>query len=120
MSTVCLEFNKEDPRPSMKYEIKPAADYIKDPAIFEIIRMVANDEITQQIAQAAAWHRTDGLSWDFLVHHNRKELSNGYFERFFSPQEIRWAMQVVPVADQRAATRRVTSGEDSRDWRSDR
>ncbi|MGI9518546.1 MAG: hypothetical protein ACR2NP_15935, partial [Pirellulaceae bacterium] len=65
ISTICLEFNRPDPRPSMKYEIKPIRDYIQDEAIIEMIRMVANDEISQPVAQAAAWHRTDDLSWEF-------------------------------------------------------
>ncbi|MGI9519343.1 MAG: hypothetical protein ACR2NP_19990, partial [Pirellulaceae bacterium] len=93
-------------------------DYIQDEAIIEMIRMVANDEISQPVAQAAAWHRTDDLSWEFLSTHNRRELSNGYFERFFAPEHLHWAQQVNVVAQQRAAARQADSPEDT--WRSDR
>ena len=104
----------------MKYEIKPAKDYITDESIIEMLKMVANDEVSQPIAQAAAWHRLDGLSWEFLVNHNRKELSNGYFERFFTPNQVGWAQELVPFADQRAAARKAgESQDDSRNWRTD-
>ncbi len=117
VTTVCLEFNKTDPRPSMKYEIKPAREYVKDESVLEMIRMVANDEVTQQIAQAAAWHRMDGLSWDFLANHNRKEFSNGYYERFFTLDQIRWAQQLVPFANQRVAARQAQKPAESRSWK---
>ena len=121
-TTVCLEFHKPDPRPSMKYEIKPAKDYITDESIIEMLKMVANDEVSQPIAQAASWHRLDGLSWEFLLNHNRTELSNGYFERFFTPNQVGWAQELVPFADQRVAARKSENEtqEESRDWRTDR
>lgn len=103
----------------MKYEIKPAREYVKDEAVIEMIRMIANDEVTQEIAQAAAWHRMDGLSWEFLARHNRKELSNGYFERFFTPAQIRWAQQLVPFADQRVAVRSSQNKNPSGSWKTD-
>lgn len=122
VTTVCLEFNKEDPRPSMKYEIKPARDYVKDESVLEMLKMLANDEVTQQIAQAAAWHRMDGLSWEFLAHHNRKELSNGYYERFFTGEQVAWAQELVPFVDQRVAAReaQVRAQEESKNWKTDR
>ena len=123
VSTVCLEFHKEDPRPSLKYEIKPVDEYVKDESVIEMLKMLANDQVTQPVAQAAAWHRMDGMSWEFLAQHNRKELSNGYFERFFAPEHIHWAQQLVPFADRRVAelkAREEQSGSDSRQWNSDR
>lgn len=115
ITTVCLEFNKEDPRPSIKYEIKPIREFTQDEAVIEMLKMVANDEVTQPIAQAAAWHRLDNLSWDFLVAHNRKELSNGYFERFFTVEQVQWAQKLVPFAELHAEP--VEPAETTNDWR---
>ena len=121
VTTVCLEFHKEDPRPSLKYEIKPVDEYVKDQSVIEMLKMLANDEITQPVAQAAAWHRMDGLSWESLAQHNRKELSNGYFERFFAADHIHWAQQLIPFVDRRVAelNSQQTEGQsDSRQWNS--
>jgi hypothetical protein len=102
VATVCLEFHKEDPRPSMKYEIRPITAISTDPVIVEICKMLANDEISQQVAQAAAWHRTDNLSWDDLLNHDRIRLSNGYYEKFFAPEHVFWAREVVAAGTRRA------------------
>ncbi len=121
VTTVCLEFHKEDPRPSLKYEIKPVDEYVKDQSVIEMLKMLANDEVTQPVAQAAAWHRMDGLSWESLAQHNRKELSNGYFERFFAADHIHWAQQLIPFVDRRVAELKSQQTEglsDSRQWNS--
>ena len=102
VATVCLEFHKDDPRPSLEYEIKPVDDYVKDQSVIEMLKMLANDEVTQPVAQAAAWHKMDSLSFEFLLSHNRKELSNGYFERFFTADQVYWGRELVTFAQARA------------------
>ena len=67
--------------------------------------MLANDEIAQPAVQAAAWNVTDELSWQELLVKNRVELMDGSFERYFHPDHIRLAQQVVTVAGQRAEAR---------------
>ncbi len=119
VTTVCLEFNKNDPRPGMEYEIRPIEDLTTDPAIIEICKMLANDEISQKVGQAAAWHRTDNMSWEALLNHDKVRLSNGYFERFFTPQQVYWAREVVAAANQRAhlaGQTREQSDEAIRSW----
>ena len=104
-STVCLEEGKPDPKSRIDYKIQPLADLNDDPKIFEMIRMLANDEISQPAIQAAAWNVTDNLSWQELLVKNRVELMDGSFERYFHPNHIRLAQQVVTVAGQRAEER---------------
>ncbi len=118
MATVCLEFNKKDPKPSMKYEIKPLDQVTTDPAIREICKMLANDEISQKVGQAATWHRTDSLSWEQLLVHDKVRLSNGYYERFFTPEQVYWAREVDAAANQRAvaAARAQQQSGESRSW----
>lgn len=117
VATICLEFNKQDPRPSIKYEIKPITALTSDPAVIEICKMLANDEISQKVGQAAAWHRTDSMSWEQLVNHDKIRLSNGYFERFFTPQQVYWAREVVSAATSRAAKANLIDDEAARSWR---
>ena len=64
--------------------------------------MLANDEVTQNIAQAAAWNVADELSWDFLLTKNRVERMDGYYERFFSRDELAMAQRVVTETQTRA------------------
>jgi hypothetical protein len=98
----CLEHGKHDPKPSVEYTIRPLDELTKDPRVTEICRMLAGGEISQPVAQAASWNVANGLSWEQLLVKNRRELMNGYFERFFSPDQVLAAQQVVLVSAQRA------------------
>ena len=102
VKTVCLEHGKNDPKSHIDYKIAPLAKLNDDPKIAEMMGMLANDEIAQPVAQAAAWHVTDDKSWQELSIMNRVESMNGYFERFFSRNQLQFAQQVVTVAEQRA------------------
>ena len=90
----------------MEYTIKPIESMSKDKKIHEMCRMMANDEITPNIAQAAAWNVANGLSWEFLLTKNRVELMGGYFERYFSRRELEIAQQVVAESAARAKQRK--------------
>ena len=103
--TVCLEHGTPNPRPQIDYRVAPLEEVTSDPQIGEMCRMLANDEIAQPVAQAAAWHVTDGLSWQEMLVKNRVEKMGGYFERFFSPNDLLFAQQVVTVSAQRAEQR---------------
>ncbi|MEM7453554.1 MAG: hypothetical protein AAF456_04285 [Planctomycetota bacterium] len=105
VNTVCLEHGRPDPALRMDYTIVPLEMVTNDPKIFEIVRMVANDEINQPSAQAAAWHLTDELSWEFLATKNRIERMDGSFERYFSLQQVLFAQQVITEAHMRAEQR---------------
>lgn len=116
----CLEHGKPDPRPRMDYTIAPIEALSNDPKVAEICKMVANDEISQNIAQAAAWNVANELSWEFLFNKNRVERMDGSFERYFVRDELIIAQQVVAAAQQRAddsnekevdAPRRESQGE---------
>jgi hypothetical protein len=102
VKTVCLEHGKKDPKSHIDYKIQPLEKLNNDPKIAEMISMLANDEIAQPVAQAAAWHVTDDKSWQELSFMNRVESMNGYFERFFTQNQLLFAQQVVNVSEQRA------------------
>ncbi len=105
LKTICLEEGKPDPSLGNEYVIQPLEKLTSDPKIAEMCRMLANDEISQPVAQAAAWHITDKLSWQELLVKNRVELMDGSFERFFDPAHLQLAQQVVVAAVQRADAR---------------
>ena len=102
VKTVCLEHGKKDPKSYIDYKIQPLSKLNNDPKIAEMMTMLANDEVAQPVAQAAAWNVTDDKSWQELSMMNRVESMNGYFERFFTRNQLLFAQQVVTVAEQRA------------------
>jgi hypothetical protein len=106
VATVCLEHGKTDPNPRVAYEIRPIESFTQDQRVAEICRMLGRGEVTQNAAQAAAWHFTDGLTWEQLAAKDRVKLSNGYTEKYFSPQELAVAMRVTLEASKRAENRK--------------
>lgn len=110
VKTFCLEHGKPDPQARLKYKIQPLDKLNSDPKIFEMCRMLANDEVVQPVAQAAAWNIANGLSWQELVFKNRIERMDGSFERYFHPMHVRYAQQVAVAATQRAKVRSDQKG----------
>lgn len=102
LPTVCLEHGKHDPTPRAVYEIKPIESFTKDPKVIELCKMIGRGEVNTHIAQAAAWHLSNGVSWAELANKDRIKLRNGYTEKWFSPQDIVVAMRVTHEAVRRA------------------
>ena len=114
VKTICLEHGKADPQPRIDYVVKPISVLSNDAKVLEVCRMLANDEITQPVAQAAGWNIANKLSWEAMLTKNRVELSTGYYERFFNRGQLELAYKVVEVAGQRAEMRQVSEKKESR------
>ncbi|MFH1924520.1 MAG: hypothetical protein ABIP48_32105, partial [Planctomycetota bacterium] len=112
VTTVCLEHGKREPRPAMEYEIRPIEEFTDRVEVHEVCRMLANGMMPQRVAQVAAWHLTDDMSFQELA---AKEIrfANGMKRPYFSPQEIQAGMQVVATATQLAKQRQSDSKQDS-------
>ena len=105
VKTVCLEEGKKDPKHYIDYVVQPLEKLTTNPEVFELCRMLANDEVAQPVAQAAAWNVENNLPWNELLVKNRIERMDGSFERYFHPNHIRFAVQVVAAATERAEQR---------------
>jgi len=99
---VCLEHGKRDPNPRVAYGIIPIQSFTKNQKVVEVCKMLGYGQVPRNTAQAAVWHLESGLSWAELASKDKVRLSNGYFERYFSPQEIVLAMRVATEASRRA------------------
>jgi hypothetical protein len=99
---VCLEHGKPDPTPRMKYDIVPLESFTKDPKVAEICKMLGYREVPQNAAQAAAWHLTDGMSWQQLARKNRVESKYTGNIRFFNYNELHLAVRIAGEATRRA------------------
>ena len=111
VKTFCLEEGKPDPKASIEYTIQPLNELNSDPRIFEICQMLANDEIAQKVAQAAAWNVSDQLSWQELLVKNKVERMDGSFERYFHPQHVYFAQKVLTAAEERSEIRKKLQSE---------
>ncbi len=103
--TVCLEHGKPDPNPKMAYKMIPADKFIKDERVMNLCKMLGNGLTTQNTAQAAAWHLTDGMSWDQLAAKNRVESKYTGNIAFFNPFELRQASLLVSEVSKQNETK---------------
>jgi hypothetical protein len=112
VTTVCLEHGKPEPRPAMKYEIKPIAEFTDKEEVHELCRMLGAGLVDQRSAQAAAWHLNSDMTWQQLVAKQLK-FANGMTRPYFQKAEIQRAMKAVSVTTQLAQQRKQAGPQDS-------
>lgn len=112
VTTVCLEHGKPEPRPAMKYEIKPIAEFSDKEEVHELCRMLGAGLVGQRSAQAAAWHLNSEMTWQQLAAKQLK-FANGMTRPYFHGIEIQRAMRAVSVAAQLAEQRKQADAQDS-------
>ncbi len=94
-STVCLENGKPEPHPRMTYRMVPIEQVTKDKSVHELCARLGRKEISQSVAQAAAWHLTDKMSWKELSTINRFESKYIGEIRYFQADELQAAQELV-------------------------
>ncbi len=97
--TVCLEHGKADPSARMRYKLVKAEEYTVDPVLRELMAMVGTGKIDKMVAQAAAWHLTDNMSWETLAKKSSRRAIGGLPPAyFFTGDEVLAAQQLVAQA----------------------
>jgi hypothetical protein len=101
---VCLEYGKPDPDARMKYELKPLGEVNDSPALAKVLQSLGDELVDQRVAQAAAWHITNDLSWNQLAGLVGRHLG-GTKEMQFKTGEVAAAKALVEKIEtsQRAA-----------------
>ena len=94
VQTVCLEYAKDEPNPRMTYRMQRVDNFSSDPRVAVLLSSLGRGELPQKVAQAAAWHMTNGLSWQQLAAETIEHLV-GADEPFFTPAELAAASRVV-------------------------
>ncbi|MBN2473364.1 MAG: hypothetical protein JXB62_02055 [Pirellulales bacterium] len=110
VTTVCLEHGKDEPRPAMKYEIKPIQEFTDKPEVHELCRMLGSGRLDQRAAQVAAWHLNNGMSFPELAA-KRLRFANGSSRPYFSSQQLQAGLRISTMATQLAEKRRNSPGE---------
>jgi hypothetical protein len=93
--TVCLEHGKKDPNPRMKYKLVRIEEVDGGKEVEQVCRLLGYNQVNQNVAQAIAWHYTDGMSWMELAHKPRMVSQYTGIELFFSEYEIQAAMRLA-------------------------
>lgn len=103
LKSVCLDYGKPNPRPQIKYEIKPIASYTDKPGVAEVCAMLGRGEIRQQTAQLAAWHLNNDKSWKELagIRHKVTFGTAPTYARKELEAAKKAAEQAVKLADER-------------------
>jgi hypothetical protein len=104
-ATVCLEHGKPEPSPRIPYRLQPLDSVSQDPRLEFVLMALANGRVPQRVAQAAAWHVANGLSWEQLAAETIRHAGGVPDEPFFQRAELAGAMQLVAVAEREAASR---------------
>ncbi|TWU23049.1 hypothetical protein Pla52o_25830 [Novipirellula galeiformis] len=94
-TTVCLEHGKADPNPKIPYRMVRIESYTQDEELIELCNQLGRAQITQQAAQAVAWHLANGLSWNELTKLNRIESRYRGEIRLFKNSELQEAKAFV-------------------------
>jgi hypothetical protein len=111
VACVCLEHGKKDPNPRVPYTMKPIDQYTKDLKVQVVLQLLSSGKINQRIAQAAAWHFANGMSWQQLASKKIDRIGRPD-EPYFRPAELRAALQVAALTE-RVAKQQETSSESS-------
>ena len=99
--TVCLEHGKRDPSPRVAYRMTALETFSSDPRLQEVMTALARGAISQQVAQAATWHVSSGLTWEQLAA-EVIDMAGGVPDvPYFAPAELVAARRFVEESSKR-------------------
>ncbi|MES2791538.1 MAG: hypothetical protein V4719_18110 [Planctomycetota bacterium] len=104
---VCLDYGKPDPSPRMTYKPVPLETYTEDKVLQETLRIFGQGRTDQSVAQAAAWHLTDKLSWEKLSQIKKFTIPGVFSSQvpIFTKSQLKAAQEMVSKATKRAQER---------------
>jgi hypothetical protein len=103
--TVCLEYGKREPSSRMPYKLTRPETFSSDPKLAVVLESLGRGELPQKVAQAAAWHIANGLTWEKLAAEKIDHAGGIPDEPYFSQAELVAAHRVVAVATEQAQRR---------------
>ena len=106
--TVCLEYGKREPSSRMPYKFTRTEAFSSDPKLAVVLESLGRGELPQKVAQAAAWHIANGLTWEKLAAEKIDHAGGIPDEPYFSQAELVAAHRVVAVATELAQRRQPT------------
>jgi hypothetical protein len=83
--------------------------------VIEICRAVGNGEVDQRSAQAATWHYTDNLSWEFLASKVGYRGIDGTRLPFFNADQLQAGMKIASLAASYAHSQKSAPASEGRE-----
>jgi hypothetical protein len=96
----------------MNYRMVKTEELVKDPALQELLKLVATGRVNQQAGQAAAWHLANKMSWQQLASKSVQQVGGLPPSPYFNPAELQFAVQLVGISHERARTRKENEKQD--------
>jgi hypothetical protein len=106
VATVCLEYGKPEPSPRYPYKLVEVQSFSSDPKVAIMLEALGRGEVSQKVAQAAAWHLSSGLAWERLAAEKIDHAGGVPDEPTFTPAELIAAHRLVERVTHEAAARR--------------
>lgn len=105
VATVCLEYGKPEPSPRYPYKLVELETFSSDAKVAIMLEALGRGEVSQKVAQAAAWHLSSGLAWEKLAAEKIDHAGGVPDEAYFTPAELVAAHRLVERATQQSAAR---------------
>lgn len=102
-NSVCLEHGKPEPTSNSKYTLVPISRVSRDPALHQLLTVVAAGKTDPKSVQAAAWHLANKMSFQTLAEKVTTHLGALTQTPDFTPEQIHEAEKLVAEAKQKAA-----------------
>lgn len=96
ITSVCLEYGKPEPNAKLRYVIMPVERYSRNPVFHELLPLFTKTKMSQRVAQAAAWHISNGLTWPELS--SITNPATGSVLPMFTTNDLRLAKALVDKA----------------------
>jgi hypothetical protein len=104
VQTVCLEYGKAEPRPNAVYRLLRCDAFTQDAGIARVLEALGRGQISQSVAQAAAWHLASGRTWDQLAAERVRGWGSLPDRPVFSRQDLEGAMRVVALVEEESVS----------------
>lgn len=95
LPALCLEFGKPEPMPRMAYRVTRLEELNDNDNVRQLIVRYGDGQISNKIAQIAAWHLANDLSWEQLVGLTHKRANGTTVPRFTSAEidKAKWVVK---------------------------
>ncbi len=101
LPAVCLDHGHPNPRPAMRYRLVPLASVSDSKPLETLCRELGRSPASQVVAQAVAWHLSNGKTWQELAAMKVRRL--GYPDTLlFTRNQIAQAKAFVEKLDEEA------------------
>jgi len=107
LPTVCVEYGKREPTSRMPYKLDRVEAFSDNPTLAVVLESLGRGELSQKVAQAAAWHVANGLSWEKLAAEKIDHAGGVPDEPYFSRAELLAAHRVVELAAREVGRRQA-------------